>query len=281
MAVRTVLRIALLFCCLFVVAGRTVSAAPATGEEGLRENLCRVLDLLEQEGIPVEVDSAGTRELLRELLRVLRADVELVEGAEAVREAELGHESETADGPAVRSLPHGVSYVQVSRVGPALPARLGEIAISVAEATGLVLDLRAAGGALSETGLAAAAAVGNLGIPLVALVGRGTWGAAEVLVSELRRKGAALTIGEPTRGLPYGWRELALANGDRLLVPHPGETGSVAGAPAGPFRPDVEVAGAGSAPDGGGHHSPVPEQDAALLRALDVLTAVRAFGSLE
>jgi hypothetical protein len=234
-----------------VVAGR-VHASASEAAPPLDDLLKAVR---EHVGDPVAPERAAARALL-----------EGVQGSVL----EPGEPGEPAsDAPAIartERLEAGPLYVRVGQVSLALAPQLSAILRDtnlVANANGFVLDLRFATG----TEYAAAAGVADLfaeagaplldwgngqakatpkaapwELPVAVLVNHETRGAAEALAAAIRSAHAGLIIGAPTAGKAAIFREVALANGQRLrLATSPVRTGD--GALLGPegLQPDVAV----------------------------------------
>jgi len=145
---------------------------------------------------------------------------------------------------------------------------------------GIVLDIRFAGGGEMS---AVERVVGELvkgKLPVVVLINSETVGAAEVLALQARKRCDALTVGQPTRGLPYPRISERLSSGDVVLLPEIGASAEPTREARAPVLPDVPVEQAltretlvqrleeqPTNDDGG---------DLCLRRAVDLLTMIHA-----
>jgi Peptidase family S41 len=144
-----------------------------------------------------------------------------------------------------------VAYFRVSRVVGSLPGEIvaaGQALTATNKVAGAIVDLRFAGGddyaaaqKTSElwTGPKASRPVAG---PLVVLVNGGTSGAAEALVAELRKAGAALIIGNPTAGAAMTFKAFSLTDGERLLIATTPVQVDGQAMPSGGLKPDITVA---------------------------------------
>lgn len=243
-----------------LLAALVLGSAPALAQ---RQNsdappLDELRNLLKQHvhDIPQsELDSAASQALLDQVQGRILASGELV--------------NEEQDAPAIalkQLYAPGCLYVRVGQVSlglaPQLAAALRDTNFT-ANATGLVLDLRFAGG----TDYTGAANVANLFLndevplldwgngavrstaktnawtrPVTVLVNAETTGAAEALAASLRHANISLVIGSRTAGKAAIFREVPLADGRRLRL----ATARVRvgeGTPLGPegLKPDIAV----------------------------------------
>jgi len=161
----------------------------------------------------------------------------------------------------------GHAYVRLGEVSdgvaPRLAGALAEMAAGTNELSGLVLDLRFAGGRDYATAarvldlfadpgqpvldwgegmFAATAKTNEWDQPVAVLVNEATAGSAEAVAAGLRRTGAALLIGETTAGEAGIYRDFALSTGQRLrLAVAAVRTGDGEPIPSDGLRPDIEV----------------------------------------
>lgn len=237
-----------------------------------------VLELLEAEDLLPGHDAEARRSIVRAILSTLKCGGQLMVAPglpeEDAKQAELpavGHRA-TVGGAFL--------YVQVFSVSD---EGAGMLAEALADADhghyeGFVVDLRwARGGSLQAAG-SAAEKLAQTKLPVAFLTNGQTSGAAEVLVALGKQGMDAVTVGQPTRGLPFAWRRKALACGDALLLPAPDSrsTGAVA---AKPHDPDVRVEQELSLDElrrsKPGEGDPT---DLTLRRAVDLLKTIRALG---
>ena len=85
--------------------------------------------------------------------------------------------------------------------------------------TGIVVDLRAATGAATETMAVIDRELSGLAVPMVLLIGQHTEGAGELLARRLRERPHVVAMGEPTSGRFPHHRRRELASGAALLIP--------------------------------------------------------------
>ncbi len=146
---------------------------------------------------------------------------------------------------------------------------------------GLILDLRDAKGGHIDAVRGIMTVLGAAQLPLVILIGGDTVGAPEVLAVLARQKLGATLVGQRTHGLYASLEPFALSTGDRVLLPH--RLADVDGVPMpkDSLTPDLAIA-ASPAPElltglTSERFDALPDKDPALVRAVDLLTAVAAF----
>ncbi len=174
-----------------------------------------------------------------------------------------------ANAPAIAKasvLDDHIAWLQVNRVSTSLPEEINQQCASLGASkklTGLILDLRFAGG----DDYAAAAAAADLFVsterplldwgngpvksvekanalhwPVAVLVNSETTGAAEALAAVLRETGTALILGNTTRGAAMMAQDFPLKNGQRLrIATSPVKLGDGTAISSKGVRPDIEV----------------------------------------
>jgi hypothetical protein len=164
-------------------------------------------------------------------------------------------------------------YVLIQTLDSRLPREieglLGDVAHGHYE--GLIVDLRYAAGDAADSATRTATALRETKVPVAMLINNSTVGAAEILVRQVRERCDALVLGQPTRGFPYARRRTVLKSGDILLLPDVPE----AGAGRVPLLPDLAVEDNLSLD--ALLNPPARQQDACLRKAVDLLSAIRAF----
>jgi hypothetical protein len=212
------------FLSLFILAGAGWLATPCVwgaDPTNAAPDFKEVYELL-RANLPGATDGNLNRAAVDGLLSQFPGKVTLVGGATGA----AGSTGATALGRSA-IIENNVAYVRVSRVAESLPAELeaaGRVLTATNKVTGVVLDLRFAGGddfaAAQEAAkvLSAPKASCPLAGPLVVLVNGGTCGAAEAMVAALRKAETVLIVGSSTAGGTMTFREFALKDGERLLV---------------------------------------------------------------
>ncbi|MFZ0828885.1 MAG: S41 family peptidase [Verrucomicrobiia bacterium] len=230
---------------LVLTGGLALRSAAYSGPTNPAPDFKEVYELL-RANLPEATDGTLNRAAVAGLVSQFPGKVALVGGP---TEGSAGSQNGSALSKAA-VIENNVVYFRVSRITGSLPGELGAASralTSTNPVVGAVLDLRFAGGddyaaAEKTAGLwTASKASRPVGGPLVVLVNGGTIGAAEAILAELRKAGAALIIGSPTAGAAMTFKEFALKDGERLLIATTPVKVDGQAMPSGGLKPDIAV----------------------------------------
>jgi hypothetical protein len=206
-------------------------------------------------------DSELNRAAVEGLLRSLRGKVRLLSGSD--------DPPAQTNGPAIAKasvLDDHIAWLRIARVSATLPGEISRQCKNLgatSKLTGLILDLRFAGGddyaaaaaaadlfvtterPLLEWGNGAVKSVDKtdaLSWPATVLVNAETTGAAEALAAVLRDAGVALILGTTTRGAAMTTQDFPLKNGQHLrIATAPVKLGDGIAISTKGVKPDIEV----------------------------------------
>lgn len=253
--------------------------APKDAQTALMRDVEALLDHLRQGGGLDNLSDDNRQRVLQAVLAELGYAAPPTEMPDALTE---GADEEEPSGPRVLELADWCLYIRLPEVSEAAAQALKEAMDkqNPNSTPWTIVDLRQANGGDPESIEAIKPLLEARRKPLMVLVGAGTRRAAERLVGALRNDQAAVTIGDPTPGYPYESRQLELPSGLTVAVPD-FSTGNPAARLV--VEPDITVAysGHGLEPD---VFDQLDEglrrdllRDPPVQRAMDTLTAVRAF----
>lgn len=106
---------------------------------------------------------------------------------------------------------------------------------------GIVLDIRFADGGDVTAADRVVSELAKGSLPVVVLISGETVGAPEILALKARQRCNALTVGQPTRGLPHPRTSARLSSGDVVLLPKVGAEPEQGDVVRTPVQPDVLV----------------------------------------
>ena len=231
---------------LVLAGGLALLGSAHAGPTNPAPDFKEVYELL-RANLPEATEGALNRAAVAGLVSQFPGKVALVGGP---GDGAAGPQNGSALGKAA-IIENNVVHFRVSRIMGSLPGELtaaGRALTGTNKVVGAVLDLRFTGGddyaAAQQTAELWAARNVSRPVPgpLVVLANGGTSGAAEALVAELRKTGAALIIGSPTAGAAMTFKEFALKDGERLLIATTPVKVDGQPMPSSGLKPDIAVA---------------------------------------